>query len=91
MKTGIELIAEERGHQLTKYSLQDDLDINGGNQLAIGAMRLISGDIEVHQRVPEDWDWEQWERMCRKTYEERIVIAGALLAAELDRINASKE
>ena len=90
MKTGIELIAIERQEQIEKhgFTLDADVFVNTENQLAIGAIRLISGDIEAHQRIPEDWNWTMWKYMCRKSYKERLIIAGALIAAEIDRLQA---
>ena len=34
---------------------------------------------------PERWDFQIWEKMCRKSKKDRFVIAGALLKAEIDR------
>lgn len=36
--------------------------------------------------VPTDWNEEIWYNMFDKPYKDRLVIAGALIAAEIDRI-----
>jgi len=40
--------------------------------------------------TPKGWDHKIWEKMCHKNYKKRLIIAGALIAAEIDRLN-SKE
>lgn len=94
MKTGVELIADERKEQIEKhgYSIRDDKEYNtsfefpltkvasalsiddNGNRLAKEAMK------------PSNWNQESWDKMMSKTYKERLIIAGALIAAEIDRI-----
>lgn len=38
--------------------------------------------------VPAGWDKNIWYKMFDKPYKERLIIAGALIAAEIDRINS---
>lgn len=91
MKTGIELIAEERAEQLGKHgrTVEKDVQENQDFQLSIGATRLISRILffEISdQQPPDGWDYGAYLRMCSKSFKERLVIAGALLAAEIDRL-----
>lgn len=88
MKTGIELIAEERDEQIKKhhFTVEEDVQVNDQQQLAIAAMWLIDGSIEKQNYCPAEWDSDIWQRMARKSYRERLIIAGALIAAEIDRI-----
>lgn len=86
--TGIELIAQERKEQIEKHgrTIEADVKYNNRRQLTSGAKRLI----EIHPdplNAPNDWDVDTWQRMCRKGYKERLIIAGALIAAEIDRLN----
>lgn len=94
MKTGIELIAIERKEQIEKhgYTILEDKEYNtsfeypltkvasalsiddNGNRLAKEAMK------------PINWNQESWDKMMSKPYKERLIIAGALIAAEIDRI-----
>jgi hypothetical protein len=86
MKTGIELIAEERQEQIEKHgrSVFYDRSVNNDRQLSIAAMRLI-GDRKDYP-CPAGWDKELWERMLKKSNIKRHIIAGALIAAEIDRL-----
>lgn len=90
METGIKLIAKERKEQLTKHgrTVQEDVDCNDDNQLPIAAMLLLEGGITTRLQAPSEWDDDTWKKMVDKPYRERLIIAGALIAAELDRLNA---
>jgi hypothetical protein len=84
MKTGIELIAEERQEQIEKHNWTKDHDIevheDGGLQIA--ALYAATLNDDYHQ--PEFSDFE--EHVSKKDYLQRQIIAGALLAAEIDRL-----
>lgn len=88
MKTGIELIAQERQEQIEKHgrSVQYDKGHNAQEQLPTAAIRLLQ--INRHD-IPAPFMWSEriWEKMMNKPYRERLIIAGALIAAELDRLN----
>lgn len=95
MKTGIELIAEERREQIEKHgrTIENDVRTNGMCQLSDAAGHLslndwICNDVEgmVKWYTPFGWDEELWRKMLLKPYKERLIIAGALIAAEIDRI-----
>lgn len=92
---GVQLIADERYEQIYKHgrSIEKDIEINTEGQL-IGAARLLMYTQEFEKdtfislaphRLP-GWDMEVFGRMMNKPYQERIVIAAALLAAEIDRL-----
>lgn len=59
---------------LTDRGLQQESNI-----LAIGEMLV--------QLVPDGWDKDIFMKMMRKSHRERLIIAGALIAAEIDRID----
>ena len=97
MKTGIELIAEERREQIEKHGRTVDLDVkhNTSYQLCKGATRITfapdeeGADLMTYEIfVPDGWDKDIWKRMLNKPYKERLIIAGALIAAEIDRLQA---
>ena len=103
MKTGIELIAEERAEQVTKHHINTGMDVlhNNHYQLSQGASLLcyideeeVAGEakeddtFEFSGCAPGDWDISIWNRMMNKPYKERLIIAGALIAAEIDRLQA---
>lgn len=87
MKTGIELIAAERNEQINKHgrTLEKDIETNSDNQLLVAAHDLICGPKPSD--LPKGWDKKVWEKMAAKNYTDRLITAGALIAAELDRVN----
>lgn len=95
--TGIELIAKEREEQLSRhgFSVQEDQRHNSEFQLMDAAITLAEYPDEnapdyvpfVQNLPPGGWDTERWNKMAAKSYKERLIIAGALLAAEIDRIS----
>jgi len=94
MKTGIERIAIERAEQIDKHgrTIGKDLAHNGKFQLALAASWLVAPDIfegDAFDRCPDEWDENLWNKMCSKGYHERLIIAGALIAAEIDRLQNS--
>lgn len=88
MKTGIELITQERTEQIEKHgrTIQEDVDCNDQSQLPLAAMWLIEGGLANDLRSPTEWDDDIWKHMARKGYKDRLIIAGALIAAEIDRL-----
>jgi hypothetical protein len=91
MKTGIELIAQERQEQIEKHgrTLQHDSIHNKHHELRLGAIRIADVPSVRFNNPPNGWDPVIWEKMCDKSYTDRLIIAGALIAAEIDRINHS--
>lgn len=101
MKTGIELIAEERKEQIEKHgrTVEKDASENVYLQLSEAAsvlaldyphMCLEQDDVET-DHCPHGWNSDIWIKMVRKPYKERLIIAGALIAAEIDRLNYNVE
>lgn len=83
--TGIELISKERSEQIEKhgYSLQMDSVLNTDYQLSYAATALLRFP---RGGAPKGWDPIGWVKIAEKPYRERLIIAGALIAAELDRL-----
>lgn len=97
METGIELIAKERQEQIEKHgrSKKHDKKVNKKNQLSFAAQMLshpmgssIEWDCDVN--IP-GWDKTIWKKMINKNYKERLIIAGALIAAEIDRLSYERK
>lgn len=88
MKTGVELIAKERKEQIEKHKRTVELDVklNFDKQLSTAAMRLLYNDSSTSS-YPIGWNKNIWNHMRNKSYKERLIIAGALIAAEIDRLN----
>ena len=94
MKSGIELIAVEREEQLSKHqcTVQGDVKFNDKGQLIYAARTLCQLSVSNAKNIcPTGWDAYIWIRLLNKPYKERLIIAGALIAAELDRLNAIGE
>lgn len=100
MATGIEIIAAERRRQIDKgLTIERDVLTNNRKQLVIAASFLLYSQFEVISdhlidmvrelsgSTLKDWDMDMFIDMMRRPYEERVRIAGALCAAELDRLN----
>jgi hypothetical protein len=87
MKTGIELIAIERKEQIKKHgrSVKDDKLFNKKLQLRRAASVLLQPNA-IFYSPPVGWDKELWNKMIKKRIKQRLIIAGALIAAEIDRI-----
>ncbi len=96
MKSGIKLIAEERQEQIEKHGRTIELDVksNTEDQLLSAANAMINitdGEDSglnhcFFDLIPKGWDKNIWVKMCSKAQIERLIIAGALIAAEIDRL-----
>ena len=89
--TGTELITRKRQEQFTKRGITVEMDVkyNKAMELAEAASVLAHPFGSVKKRfshMPEDWNNEGALKMCSKPYKERLIIAGALIAAEIDRL-----
>lgn len=90
MKTGIELIAQERQEQIEKHgtSVKDDVEFNKNGELAQVA-RYLCSTVNTTSEYPRNWSLDfKWHIDRNKSRIERLTIAGALIAAEIDRLQA---
>jgi len=98
MKTGVELITEERAKQISKHGFTGEHHFNhpewyDKRQLTSAAHMIEAYDkdcglCQIYRSMPPvNWDRDWWERLCDKPYNERLVIAGAFIASEIDRLN----
>ena len=90
---GIELIAKERQEQVEKHGItvESDVEINSQGELAQVASLLAYKPFMYAQDnddIPDGWDREVFLHMYNKNDIERLSIAGALIAAEIDRLQA---
>lgn len=107
MKTGVELIAEERLRQINEEGWTPEHDDTHSNfELSRAAIAYIASalTIRVYQRIKhadfpyesityEDlWPWSKKLDWRSQFYSIRtLTIAGALIAAEIDRLQRKKE
>lgn len=101
MKSGIELITEERQKQIDKHGFTAEHHaLNSDkwysqNQLSKCASYLLHQEllegakeslIDLGKSSIANWDKDWFENMMNRSDKERLIIAGALIAAELDRL-----
>jgi len=87
MKTGIELITEEREEQLNKHNRSKEHDSeHEEGQLKLAAIFALEPFEDMKGINLYGWD-EFTEKVSVKNEVDRLKIAGALIAAEIDRIN----
>lgn len=92
MKTGIELITEERQRQITEKGwTQEHDDTHADGALAFNAAILCTEHLGVTVETIDGVDiaWFELEKKKKPTVE-WLTIAGALIAAEIDRILRKK-
>jgi len=94
MKTGVELIAIERQEQIEKHgrTIEQDVEFNSDFEKpltkAAAALTVEYGNALASEAMkPQGWDAAIWKKMMSKPYKERLIIAGAFIAAEIDRMN----
>jgi len=90
MKTGIELIAKERQEQIEKHGYNIDHDMYQFNICPVSPLRQAAiaaiGEGLESRAWPDGWSEDRINHIKNKSYKDRLIIAGALLAAEIDRI-----
>jgi hypothetical protein len=89
-KTGIEVFAEERAHQIidkgytAEFQAQHPEYYSAG-QLGYAARELSKKDVDLVSTVPPtNWDYEWWANARRRPFKDRLRIAGAFMAAYYD-------
>lgn len=79
--TGVDLISRERREQIEKHKWDDKGHKNGELvQAALFALDPMKFDW------PDGWNYDNMLKIKEKAFVNRLAIAGALLAAEYDRI-----
>lgn len=86
---GIDLIKKEREEQIEKHGFDATHDdVFDEWQLKNCAVFALTDDPDF---FPTEWD-ENWMLKIRnKPYKEQLIIAGALIAAEIDRVQRGVE
>jgi len=91
MKTGVKLITEEREKQISKHGFTgahhfNNPELYDKDQLIEASNTLSMKEIKSCI-VPFNWNVEWFSNLCKRPYKERLIIAGALIASEIDRLN----
>ncbi len=89
MKTGVELIAEERDEQINKHGRTPESDrFYADFELSRAACAICYSSPKGMPATIAAPDWA-WEIRERKNELQRLIVAGALIAAEIDRLQNS--
>lgn len=88
---GVDLISDERLKQIKKHGFTGEHHANhpewyDKSQLVSAAQTLSIKELNFNYIVPSGWDKDWFGDLCARDYEKRLVIAGALIAAEIDRL-----
>ena len=89
MKTGIELIKEERQKQIDKHGFTAEHHVNHPEWYESDQLSRAAASILMPNKIslaPDNWDMVWFRNLKGREKKERLVIAGALIAAELDRL-----
>ena len=77
--------------QIEKHgrTIESDAEINNDCELAqvASALSYPYHYADDNDDYPENWNQDIIRNMVSKSYKERLIIAGALIAAEIDRLN----
>lgn len=86
---GIYSITKEREEQISKHgrTKAKDIEQNSEGQLKLAAINLLSKSMQRESGCPKGWSQEIYNKMANKSMIDRLIIAGALIAAEIDRLN----
>lgn len=87
-------VIEMRKKQISKgRTIEQDLQLNYGTQLSYVAGFLCHShlshltDDQMRELCPPNWQIGLFVKYARKPYRERLVVAAALIVAELDRLD----
>lgn len=95
METGIELIAKERQEQIQKHGFTKQHDRQTYDEMetekyAEPSDLVVAANAAITAKIcdfPYSWQDSRFvAKIVDKTYKERLIVAGALIAAEIDRI-----
>ena len=86
--TGASLILAEREKQIKKhkFDVKHDLAVNKHGQLSKAVLKLLDTKSIGRRKAPHMWDEKTWAKMLKKQDKERLITAGALIAAQIDML-----
>lgn len=94
MKTGVEIIAQERAEQISKHRWlpsHDDMHTDGSLRVVAAVLACDGTDAIVSDPLDRGSEFNHWGLREKLTGDDnrvhRLAVAGALIAAEIDRIN----
>ena len=88
---GVERSKQKNKHGFTGEHSADHPEWYADGQLVEAAQFLLQKGPSGKFYFPKNWDQEWFSKLCEKPFRKRLEIAGALLAAELDRFLVLEE
>jgi len=82
--TGIELIAQKRQEQIEKHGWDAEHDKSHSDREIVTFTLYV---LTLQEKYVQYGWGESENKVFEKKYKERLIIAGALIAAEIDRLN----
>lgn len=88
MKTGIEIISEERKRQqeIEGWNSEHDKEHTIGELALAAACYAIIPAMRPAKLPPAYWPWQDWWKPTPEDRIKELAKAGALIAAEIDRL-----
>jgi len=85
--SGAKLILKERARQIQvkRYSLVDDIKHNGSTLINAALAYVYAQEKDVAAKY---WPWKESNFKPSEDHVKNLIKAGALIAAEIDRLNA---
>lgn len=99
MDSGLYKVGQERREQVTKHGhpvISDLKNYDDGELVQVAGLLVGQVDNYTESEIdgydcPIHFDRAVFEKMMRKSYEERLVYAASLLCAEIDRVVLRKD
>lgn len=96
MNIGVEQITKERGKQVSKWGVISDRQFTNGELITAGIAYALAAKF-VGEGMPHDairaqevgWPWDEQHWHPEPTVQENLAKSGALLAADIDRLETS--
>lgn len=88
---GVIKIMEERKSQIYDHGFDNDHDrnVNGNGQLKLVVASLLANDSGMFVRQT-NWHFDWFKKIKAKTEIEQLAICGAMIAAEIDRLESER-
>ena len=90
MKIGVQLITEEREKQISKHGFTAEHHANHPEWYDKGQLIEAANTLSMKEikscLIPLNWDQDWFTNLCKRPYQERLIIAAALIASEWDRL-----
>ncbi|MDR3591559.1 MAG: hypothetical protein P4N41_18035 [Negativicutes bacterium] len=103
MLNGTIMIAQERERQVRKegWTTHEDQQKHPDGELSIAAAcyavegtyaKCVANHYDRYTTIQDAWPWHpEWDKRKKHDRIRRLIIAGALIAAEIDRLLAESE